>query len=96
MIENQEGFKLGTVMVSTTHGKGHDPEFWAEQVTNKIVGISSQAAPHVRDQAEAFRHHIYQIILSGMKNSIASDRVTVSNTLRNQGHANMADIIKEL
>ena len=41
MMKDDVGFKLGTVMVSTTENKGHDPEFWAEQITNKIVGISS-------------------------------------------------------
>jgi len=54
MLEDKIGFGLGQVMVSTTDNRGHDAEFWAEQITNKIVGISSQAAPHIRQQAEAF------------------------------------------
>jgi len=96
MMKDDVGFKLGTVMVSTTENKGHDPEFWAEQITNKIVGISSSAAPHIRQQAEAFRHDVYQIILQGVKNAIKSDRVTLANLLRQSGHADMADIMKEL
>ena len=96
MIKDDIGFKLGTVMVSTTENKGHDPEFWAEQITNKIVGISSNAAPHIRQQAEAFRNDVYQIILQGIKNAIRSDRVTLANLLRQNGHADMADIMKEL
>ena len=96
MMKDDVGFKLGTVMVSTTENKGHDPEFWAEQITNKIVGISSNAAPQVRQQAEAFRHDVYQIILHGVKNAIKSDRVTLADLLRQSGHADMADIMKEL
>lgn len=96
MMKDDIGFQLGNVMVSTTQNKGHDPEFWAEQVTNKIVGISETASPHIRQQAEAFRSHVYQVILLGMKNSIKSDRVTLSNKLRQQGHEDMANIIKEL
>ena len=96
MMQDDIGFKLGTVMVSTTENKGHDPEFWAEQITNKIVGISSNAAPHIRQQAEAFRNDVYQIILQGIKNAIKSDRVTLANLLRQSGHADMADIMKEL
>lgn len=96
MMKDDIGFQLGNVMVSTTQNKGHDPEFWAEQVTNKIVGISETAAPRIRQQAEAFRSHVYQVILLGMKNSIKSDRVTLSNKLRQQGHEDMANIIKEL
>ena len=30
------GFELGNVMVSTTTNKGHDPEFWAAEITKKI------------------------------------------------------------
>jgi hypothetical protein len=96
MMNKEIGFKLGNIMVATTQNKGHDPEFWAEQVTNKIVGISETAAPHIRQQAEAFRSHVYQVILQGMKNSIRSDRVTITNQLRQQGHQAMANIIKEL
>jgi len=96
MMKDDIGFKLGTVMVSTTDNKGHDPEFWAEQITNKIVGISGNAAPHIRQQAEAFRQDVYQIILQGIKNAIRSDRVTLANLLRQNGHADMADILKEL
>ena len=32
--------QLGKVEVHTTENKGHDPEFWAKQTTEKILGIS--------------------------------------------------------
>mgnify|MGYP001170852754 FL=1 len=89
-------FKLGNVMVSTTENRGHDPEFWATQITNKIVGISAEADPHIRLQAEAFREQVYQLILSGVRSAVASDRVTIRGLLASQGHADMADVIKQL
>tara|TARA_R110000803_G_scaffold132328_2_gene199541 strand:+ start:165 stop:452 length:288 start_codon:yes stop_codon:yes gene_type:complete len=88
--------ELGDVMVVTTENKGHDPEFWAEQITKKICSISENAAPHVRQQAEAFQTYIYQIVLNGLKNAITSDRTTMVNLLTSQGHHDMAKIIKEL
>jgi hypothetical protein len=96
MIKDQGDFVVGNVMVSTTEYKGHDPEFWAEEVTRKICGISQHAEPHIRLQAEAFRDHIYTVILLSMKSAIASDRVTITNKLEQQGHSDMAKIIKEL
>lgn len=96
MIDDQIGFQLGQVMVSTTHNKGHDVEFWAAQTTKKIVGISEEADPHIRLQAEAFRNQVYTLIYLGMKSAIASDRVTLSGLLTAQGHEDMAKIIKEL
>jgi hypothetical protein len=92
-----DGFiQLGQVTVSTTENKGHDPEFWAEQVTNKICGISAHAPEHVRQQALAFRKAVYDIVLRGILNGVASDRTTIVGLLRTQGHEDMANIIKEL
>jgi len=88
--------ELGSVMVETTHNKGHDPEFWAEQITKKICEISADAAPHIRQQAEAFQNYIYLTVLYGIKNAITSDRTTMVNLLTSQGHNDMAKIIKEL
>ena len=93
---SQGRVELGQVMVSTTENRGHDVEFWARETTKKILGISAEAEPHIRLQAEAFRNHIYAIILAGMKNAIASDRVTIRGLLVSQGHEDMAKIIKEL
>ncbi len=93
---SQGRLELGQVMVSTTENRGHDVEFWATETTKKILGISAEAEPHIRLQAEAFRNHIYAIILAGMKNAIASDRVTIRGLLASQGHEDMAKIIKEL
>ena len=96
MMDDQIGFQLGQVMVSTTDNRGHDAEFWATETTKKIVGISSEADPHIRQQAEAFRNQVYTLILLGMKSAIASDRVTLQGMLASQGHEEMAKIIREL
>ena len=95
-IGNESFFSVGNVMAETTQNKGHDPEFWAEQITKKICEVSADAAPHVRQQAEAFQNYIYTIVLYGIKNAITSDRTTMVNLLNNQGHNDMAKIIKEL
>lgn len=89
-------FQVGQVMVSTTENRGHEAEFWAQETTRKILGISEEAEPHIRLQAEAFRNQVYTLILMGMKNAIASDRVTIRGLLASQGHEDMAKIIKEL
>ena len=59
--------QLGQVSVHTTDNKGHDPEFWATQVTNKICGISEHAPDHVRQQALAFKNTVYDIVLRGIR-----------------------------
>ena len=93
---SQGQFELGQVLVSTTENRGHDVEFWATETTKKIVGISAEADPHIRQQAEAFRNQVYTLIYLGMKSAIASDRVTLQGTLVSQGHEDLAKVIREL
>ena len=93
---SEGNIQLGRVMVSTTENRGHDAEFWAKHTTDKILGISAEADPHIRMQAEAFRNQVYTLIELGMHNALASDRVTIRGLLASQGHEDMAKIIKEL
>ena len=72
------------------------PSSGARVTTDRLVSISEQADPHIRMQAEAFRQQVYDVILNGMKSAIFSDRTTVAQKLRGQGHADFADILKEL
>ena len=96
MIKDNIGLGMGQITVQTTNNRGHDPEFWAEQTTNRICGISEQASPHIKEQAIAFRNAVYNVILTGMRSAIASDRVTVSNKLEEIGHGDVAKFLKEL
>ena len=89
-------FVLGKVSVSTTENKGHDPEFWAAQATQKICDLSDNAPEHVKQQARAFQNQVYTVILYTIKNAIKSQNVTYANLLKEQGHEDMAKILREL
>jgi len=96
MIEVNTAGSLGAIEVVTTKNKGHSPEFWAETCTARICSISDNAEPHVRLQAEAFRLAIYNTILYYIKEAINSERCTMRNLLIEQGHEDLAIILKEL
>tara|TARA_R110002012_G_scaffold200853_1_gene369815 strand:- start:56 stop:349 length:294 start_codon:yes stop_codon:yes gene_type:complete len=96
MIEIDTVGGLGSIEVVTQQNRGHPPEFWAEKCTARICGISDKAEPHIRQQAEAFRVAIYSAILYYIKESINSERCTMRNILENQGHNDLAKILKEL
>ena len=92
----ESDFVLGAVGVTTTEGKGHDPEFWAAQATKKICDISDSAPEHIKQQALAFQNQVYTVILYTIKNAIKSQNTTYANLLEKQGHSDMAKILKEL
>ena len=96
MIEIDTKGGLGDIGVATTDFKGHSPEFWAERCTARICGISENAAPHIRQQAEAYRLAIYEQILYHIKQAINSERCTMRNMLISQGNNDLANILKEL
>ena len=87
---------VGTVSVETTNNKGLSPEYWTERLVEKLIGISDNADPMVKAQAEAFKNTIQQVILLYLKQAIASDRATVAGLLEKQGHKEMANIIRRL
>ena len=96
MISQNADASLGNIMVASSDNGGHKPEFWADVITTRLVSISASAEPHVRQQAEAFRQQVYEVVLRGIKSAISSDRTTLSVALRRQGHHQMADLLKEL
>ena len=87
---------VGSVGVTTTEYKGHDPEFWAKEATERIISIGDKSHPAIREQAEAFKNHVYSVILHNIKEAIKSDRTTLIAELERQGHKDMADIIRSL
>ena len=96
MIEIDTVGGLGNITVDTQQYRGHPPEYWAEKATERICGISENAAPHIKQQAEAFRLSIYNTILYYIKQGINSERCTMKNVLIKQGHENLAKILTEL
>ena len=96
MIKVDTVGEIGGVRVDTQEFQGHPPEYWAQSCTEKICGISESAAPHIRQQAEAFRVAIYNTILYYIQQSINSERCTIYNVLIQQGHEDLAKIFRGL
>ena len=92
-LEMSNGFKVEVV---TTQNRGQTPEEVAERCINKIVGISATADPVIRQQAEAYKMQIEQVIVHYMKQAIQSDRTTVYNVLLDAGEQKLADLIRRL
>jgi hypothetical protein len=92
-LEMSNDFKVEVV---TTQNRGQTPEEVAERCINKIVGISATADPVIRQQAEAYKTQIEQVIIHYMKQAIQSDRTTVYNALLDAGEPKLADLIRIL
>lgn len=96
MFVDPASASVGQIEVAIAPNGGHPPEFWAHRAALRIVAISDAAPPVIRDQAVAFSTHIEQAILYYMKEAIRSDRSTVSKTLVDAGHPDLADAVRRI
>lgn len=84
------------VDVNTTVNRGFTPDELAEQCVQKIIAVSDDAHPGVRDQARAFSRHIETLVANYMRQAVRSDRTTVCNSLTDAGHPQLAELIRRL
>ena len=94
MTMTEKGVLLGgQVSVLTTNNRGFMPEEIAERALDKIIYVGGSSHPAIRDQAEAFRENIRQILVFYMKEAINSDRTTIAARLREAGHPELIKLL---
>ena len=96
MLELSATVKPGVCEVYTTEHRGFTPEEIAERAVPKIVFVAESADPEVREQAETFKNRLFHVIVKACNDAIQSDRTTLTNLLTQQGHEDMADILRRL
>ena len=87
---------LGQVSVATTTNKGHDPEFWAQAISDRVVSVGGNCHPVIAEQAEAFKEIVETLVCFYIKEAIRSDRTTLIAELSKQGHEDMAEILRRV
>jgi len=96
MFDANSLLNLGDVSVHTTENRGHSPEEMAEMAMNKIMIVSKDVPPVIRDQATAHRDKLKEILIFYMNRMAQSERTTIWAMMKKQGHEDMAEIIRRL
>jgi hypothetical protein len=84
---------IGNVMVMTSDNRGFTPEEIADRAVDKIMYVGSQTHPAIRDQAEAFRENIREVIVFYMHEAIRSHNVTLVSKFKQAGHPELTAIL---
>jgi hypothetical protein len=84
------------VDVETTSNRGFTPQEIAKRCSDRLISVSDTASPLIRDQARAYKNQMEQVIARYMQEAIKSDRTTLYNLLKSQGHGDVAEIIRRL
>ncbi len=87
---------IGDFTVTTTQNRGLNTDELTNLAVNKIISISATADPVLRQQAEAGRERMRMIIRAALNQAIKSDRLTLAHTLEQQGHTDMANILRTI
>jgi len=96
MISVNTGIDVGTIDVTTSNEGGLSSDQIAEMARKKIVYVSDDAPPAIKDQAQAFADKVEQILRFYIDLAKREERGTICQTLRNAGHKDIADFIRRL
>ena len=88
--------QAGTVNVMTSNEGGLKNEQIADLAVDKIVSISDQAPPHVRQQANQFREHLKNVLYHYLLLARKEERASIVHILRSNGQKEMAEYIRRL
>ena len=88
--------EVGSLGVTTTDYRGHTVEEVAEMATKRLVSISDETPAPIRAQAHAFREACKKVIIYYMNEAIKNHMCTICNQLEQQGHKDLANIIRRL
>jgi hypothetical protein len=94
-ITNKGVLLGGSVVVMTTNNRGFTPEEVAERALDKIIYVGGNSHEYIREQAEAFRENIRQILIFYMNEAIKSDRTTIAARLREAGHPELVKLLQD-
>ena len=96
MFDGIGSTEVQDALVFTSENRGHSPEEMAEMAMNKIMSVSESAPPAIKAQALAHREMLKQVLIFYMEKMAQSERTTIWAKLRQQGHEDMAEIIRRL
>jgi len=85
---------LGDITVMHVSGRGFSPEEVAEMALEKIVYVGGNSHPAIRDQAEAFKNQIREVLVRYMKQAVASHNTTIANRLTQAGHPELIKLLE--
>ena len=94
MLSASGGALLGNITAMGVSGRGFTPEELADNALDRIISISASADPVIRQQAEAFREHIRNVLVSYGKQCIKSNNTTLVNRFRDAGHPELTKLLE--
>ena len=94
MISTAGTMEVGMVKIGAISGRGFTPEEIAEQALDQIISIGNNSHPVIQAQAEAFRTEIRGVLVSYLRQAVASHNTTLTNRFRDAGHPELVKLLE--
>lgn len=88
--------EAGIVDVATSDNGGLPLEKVVDMALCKLIHVSEEAPPPIRDQAFAFKSNLREILEFYITMAIQQDRATLCHKLRNMGRSDLANHLRSL
>ena len=79
MLNISGSINVNPVNVMTSDQGGHSSEQIVELAMDKIMSVSDQAPPAIRDQAEAFQNHLRHVLYHYIELARREERGTIAS-----------------
>jgi hypothetical protein len=96
MISVSTGIDVGSIDVTTSDNGGLSSDQIAEMARKKIVYVSDDAPPAIKEQAQVFADKVEDVVRFYIDLAKREERGSICQTLRNAGHNDIADFIRRL
>lgn len=96
MLNISGSINVNPVNVMTSDQGGHSSEQIVELAMDKIMSVSDQAPPAIRDQAEAFQNHLRHVLYHYMELARREERATIANKMSQAGNSDMAELVRRI
>lgn len=87
---------VGQVGVTITSGRGLNAEELTQLALAKIVFVGPDVPPAIREQAQAYKARIEQVLRHYLAQAVKSERTTVCNILEQAGETRAAELVRRL
>lgn len=94
MFSSSGLISVGHITAATVSGRGFTPEELAENALARIISVGKESHPAIREQAEAFKDYIRNVLVSYGNQCVKSNHTTIANRLRDAGHPELIKLLE--
>jgi hypothetical protein len=96
MISVETGVTVQSVNVMTSDEGGLNTEQLTQLAMDKVINVADSAPPAIKDQAEAFRGSIENVLRHYIELARREERATIAHRMAKAGQTEMADLVRRI